>query len=187
VRRTPNQTDSDETCSRSCSQGKITKSIKRQSGLRKTRFFLKKTARLFFSEVRILLFFLRNRFLFFFKKRKNPILNCFYCIMQYHHFHNCTIITCYTCYGIQILFGVTSKKGLHMFLCKRWALFLPGFSGLLPRFSPNQNFWECACSPCTHASNTTTFHYSFIGNFMVYQDLLETYLLQLFRHSENSK
>ena len=37
--RTPNQPDSDVTCSRLCDQGKITKRIERQSGLRKTRFF----------------------------------------------------------------------------------------------------------------------------------------------------
>jgi len=46
---------------------------------------------------------------------------------------------------------VTSKKGLHVFFCKpwapffevkqRWAPFLLGFSGILPRFSGNQNFW----------------------------------------------
>jgi len=84
-----------------------------------------------------------------------------------------------------------------VFLCKpwapffevkqRWAIFLPGFSGLLPRFLANQNFWGCACSPCTPTSNTTAFHYSIIGYFMVYQDPLETILLQLFRHSENSQ
>jgi len=44
------------------------------------------------------------------------------------------------------------RKGLHVCLCKpwapffevkqRWALFLPGFSGLLPRLSANQNFWD---------------------------------------------
>jgi len=33
VRRRPNQTDSDVSCSRSCDQGKITKRIERQSGL----------------------------------------------------------------------------------------------------------------------------------------------------------
>jgi len=46
-------------------------------------------------------------------------------------------------------FGVTSKKGLHVFFCKPWAPFfevkqrlvpfLPGFLGILPRFSANQN------------------------------------------------
>jgi len=79
-------------------------------------------------------------------------------------------------------------KGLHVFLCKtsapffevkqRWAPFLPGFSGLLPRFSANQNFWGCACNPCTPTSNTTAFHSSIVGNFMVYQDRLDTNLLQ---------
>ena len=56
-----------------------------------------------------------------------------------------------------LFFGMTSKKGLHVFFCKRWAPFyeikqgwapfLPGFSEILPRFSRilpgfsiNQNF-----------------------------------------------
>jgi len=84
-----------------------------------------------------------------------------------------------------------------VFLCKRWApffevkqrwkLFLSEFSWLFSRFSANQYFWGCACNLCTPTSNTTAFHNSIIGNFMVYQDRLETNLLQLFRHSENSK
>jgi len=61
-------------------------------------------------------------------------------------------------------FDVTSKNGLHVFFCKPWAPFfevkqrrapiLRGFSGMLPRFSADQNFWGCACTPC---SNTTVF------------------------------
>jgi len=72
---------------------------------------------------------------------------------------------------------LNAKKDLHVFFCKpwapffevkqRWVPFLPGFSGILPRFSANQNFWRC---PCTPASNTTAFHNSIIGNFVVYQD-----------------
>ena len=67
------------------------------------------------------------------------------------------------------VFDVTPKKVLIVFFCKRWAPFfevkqrwgpfLPGFSGILPRFprilykfSTNQNFWGCAC---IHASYTT--------------------------------
>ena len=94
-------------------------------------------------------------------------------------------------------FGVTSKKGLHVFLCKLWAPFseakqcwapfLPGYSGLLPRFSANQNFLGYACNPCTPISNTTAFHNSIIGNFKVDQDRIETNLLQLFRHPKNSE
>ena len=86
-------------------------------------------------------------------------------------------------------------KGLHVFLCKpsaplfevkqRWAPFLPGFSGLLPRISANPNGCRCACNLCTPISNTTAFHNSIIGDFMVDQDQLETNLLQLFRHPEN--
>jgi len=51
------------------------------------------------------------------------------------------------------------EKKVFTFLCKPWAPFfevkqrctpfLPGLSGLLPRFAANQNFWECACNPCT--------------------------------------
>jgi len=61
-------------------------------------------------------------------------------------------------------FDVTSKIGLHVFFCKPWAPFfevkqrrapiLRGFSGMLPRFSADQNFWGCTCTPC---SNTTVF------------------------------
>jgi len=50
---------------------------------------------------------------------------------------------------MKILFGVTSKKGLRVIFCKPsapvfevkqgWAPFLRGFSGMLPRFSANQN------------------------------------------------
>jgi len=69
----------------------------------------------------------------------------------------------------------------------RGVLFLPEISGLLPRFSENQNCWRCACTPCTPTPNTTAFHNSITGNFVVYQDRLETNLLKLFRHPENSE
>jgi len=64
-------------------------------------------------------------------------------------------------------FGMTSKKrascdsphvGRQFFKVKqRWAPYLPVFSGNLPRFSTNQNFWGCDCTPasCTPASCTT--------------------------------
>jgi len=41
--------------------------------------------------------------------------------------------------------------------------------------------------PLHPTSNTTAFHNGIRGNFMVYQDQLETNLLQLFRHPENSE
>ena len=41
--------------------------------------------------------------------------------------------------------------------------------------------------PCTSTSNNTAFHNSIVGNFVVYQDRLETNLLQLFGHPEDSK
>jgi len=58
---------------------------------------------------------------------------------------------------------------------------------MMPRFSANQNFWVCACIPSTSTYNTTAFHNSIIGNFVVDQDRLETWLLQLFEHPENSE
>jgi len=46
----------------------------------------------------------------------------------------------------------------------RYLGILFGFSGILPEFSrifsgfsTNQNFWGCACTPCTPASYTTAF------------------------------
>ena len=52
--------------------------------------------------------------------------------------------------------------------------FPPDFQGFCPD-STNQNFWGCACTLWT--SNNTAFHNSIIGNFVVYQDRLETNLL----------
>ena len=99
--------------------------------------------------------------------------------------------------SLRTFLGVTSKNGLHVFFCKPWAPifetkqlwtpFLTGFSGILPRFSANQNFWGCACTHCIPTSNTTAFHNSITGNFLVYQDRLETNLLQLFAHPRNSE
>jgi len=78
-------------------------------------------------------------------------------------------------------FGVTFKKGLNVFFCKPWAPFfevkqrweplLRESSGILPRFSADQNFWGRACIP---TCNTTALHNSIIGNFVVYQDRFET-------------
>jgi len=92
-------------------------------------------------------------------------------------------------------FGVTSwKRSSCVFMQTLGATFLSQttsgvistlISGLLPRFSANQNFWRCACNPCTSSSNTTAFHNSSIGDFIVYLNLLETNLLQLFRYPEN--
>jgi len=81
-------------------------------------------------------------------------------------------------------FLVWPPKKVFMCFCKPWgpffevkqrlASFLHGFSEMLPRFSANQNFWECACTPCTPISNNTAFDSSIIGNFVVYQDRLGT-------------
>jgi len=85
----------------------------------------------------------------------------------------------------QILMCFYANLGRHFLKSNNVGHHFPGFSGLLPRFSANQNFLGCACNPCTTTSNTTTFHNSIIGNFVVYQDRLETNLLQLFWHPEN--
>ena len=98
-------------------------------------------------------------------------------------------------------YGVTSTKGLRVFFLQtlgaifwskqRWVPFLPGFSGILPIFSANQNFWRWTRTPNpprappTPTSDTTAFHSSVISNFVIYQDQLETNLLQLFGHPEN--
>ena len=74
-------------------------------GLRKT-FFSKKTTHLFFFQ---------NEQDFLLSLRKNLILQCFYCIMQYHYFQNYTIITCYTYYAIQIR---RWRNVLHLCFCK---------------------------------------------------------------------
>jgi len=108
VRRTPNQTDSDVTCSRPCDQGKITKRLK-DAGLRKTRFFTR-TKPVFLKENKPTCFCFFNPLFSFFekkqvflikKKQKKTILYCVHCILQHHHFQNYTIIPCYTYYGIQ--------------------------------------------------------------------------------------
>ena len=67
---------------------------------------------------------------------------------------------------IKTFSGVTSKNGLHVFFCKPSATFFEIKHRILPRFSANQNF-----------SNTTAFHNSIIGNFVIYQDQRETNLL----------
>ena len=86
------------------------------------------------------------------------------------------------------------KKGLHVFfretwvplfdVKQHWALFLPGFSGILLRFSANQQNWGWAC---TSTSNTTAFHNSIIGNYVVYQDRLETNFIAAIRAPRKSR
>ena len=90
--------------------------------------------------------------------------------------------------SLRRFFGVTSKKDLHVFFCKPWAPFFEQLLlAFLPRFSANQTFCGCACNHCTPTFNTTVFHNSIIGNFVVYQDRPEINLLQLFGHLENSE
>jgi len=88
------------------------------------------------------------------------------------------------------------KKGRRVFFCKpwapffeirqRWVPFLPGFSGILPNFQQIKTFGGAHCA-CTPTSNITAFHNSITGNFVVYQDRLQTYLLHLFEHPESSE
>jgi len=79
---------------------------------------------------------------------------------------------------MKTFFDVTTKKGLDVVFSKCWAPFfdvkqrgrhfcsdfrdfaqsvkiLPRFSGILPGFSANQNFWGHACTPFTPTSYTT--------------------------------
>jgi len=49
------------------------------------------------------------------------------------------------------------------------------------------NFLGCACTPYTPTSNNTAFQCSITVNFMLYQGRLETNLLHLFGHPENSE
>jgi len=86
VRHTPNQTDSDVICSRSCDQGKITKRIERRSGLRKTGF-KKRTNHLFF----LIRFWKRNRLLFLKKNTQKPhseLLLLHHAISPFSELHN---------------------------------------------------------------------------------------------------
>jgi len=61
------------------------------------------------------------------------------------------------------------------------------FGGILTQIFSKSNLWGCACAHCTSTSNTTAFHNSVIGNFVVYQNRLEKNLLQLLRHLVNSE
>jgi len=91
VRRTPNQTDSDVTCSRSRDQGKITKRMERKSELRKTRFSKKKNNPPVFLN-RIFVFFFKETSFCFLKKKTQKyhselfLLN--HAISQFSELHN---------------------------------------------------------------------------------------------------
>ena len=69
-RRTPNQTDSDVTFSRSCDQGKITKKNLMVIMVEKKPGFRKKTI-LVFSLIRVFIFFIKETILCSLKKRKH--------------------------------------------------------------------------------------------------------------------
>jgi len=66
---------------------------------------------------------------------------------------------------------------------------LPGFSlcKAFAKIFSKSKLLQVRLLPLNPISSTTAFHDSIIGNFMVYQDQLETNLLRLFRHPENSE
>jgi len=51
----------------------------------------------------------------------------------------------------------------------------------------NSRFLSHSCTHCTPTSNTTTFHNSISGDFVVYQDRFERKLLQLLGHQKIQK
>ena len=81
-------------------KGKSQKRLKNNQGWQKNRFNKNNSHGFSVFWIRFFGAFLKRNRLCSFKKRKN-ILNCFYCIVQHHHFQNYTIITCYTYYGVQ--------------------------------------------------------------------------------------
>ena len=105
----------------------------------------------------------------------------------------------YIVYFFNIWFGICSNirnsldvkkaeklvkiSGHHFYQATLGTIFTRIFRNFVQIFS-NPNFWGCAC---TLTSNTTAFHNSIIGNFVVYQDRLETNLLQLLGHPKNSE
>jgi len=66
------------------------------------------------------------------------------------------------------------------------AIFTRIFRDFAQIFSKSKLLWAIL-HPCAPISNNTAFHNSITVNFMVYQDRLETNLLQLFGHPENSE
>ena len=64
--------------------------------------------------------------------------------------------------------------------------FYPDFQDFCPDFQQTKLF-GVSLKPLQSTSNTTAFHNSIIGHFMVYHDRLETNLLQLYRHPDNSE
>jgi len=51
------------------------------------------------------------------------------------------------------------------------------FSGILPRFSPNQNFWGCPCTSCTLASYTTAWRCECLRHIRLDSRLLPSWLV----------
>jgi len=62
------------------------------------------------------------------------------------------------------LFGVTSKQGSSCVFWfwrkefKRWAPFLPEFSGILPGLSTKQSFWGFACTPASCTTDPSSYY-----------------------------
>jgi len=61
------------------------------------------------------------------------------------------------------------------------------FGGIFTQIFSKSNLLGVRLHPPHPTSNSTAFHNSIIGNFVVYQDRLEINLLQLFGHLENAE
>jgi len=94
VRRTPNQTDRDVTCSRSWGQLKITKKNWKTIRVGKNPFIKKKYTHLFYKSA-FLVDFEKKQVCVLLKKTQKKHSELLHCIMQCRYFQNYTIITCY--------------------------------------------------------------------------------------------
>jgi len=72
-----------------------------KQGWEKLVFFKKTTHLLFIWKAIFGVFKKKQDFVLFSKKTEKAHSELFFAIMQYHHFQNYTIITCYTYHGIQ--------------------------------------------------------------------------------------
>jgi len=81
------------------------------------------------------------------------------------------------------------RKGLLVFLCKPRATFWRQTTSgaIFAQLFSKSKLLGLRLQPMNPHSNTTAFHNSIIGNFIVYKHRLETNLLQLFRHPDNSE
>jgi len=66
------------------------------------------------------------------------------------------------CFSVNVRRHLLKRSSVGRHFLPRFSGILPRFLGILPRFSgilrefsSNQNFWGCACTPCTPTSYTT--------------------------------